>query len=193
MEVGSILKMKGTVEVDETVIGQKSKTMHADKRQEQREKGFPKTLVFGLKERGGNVQTMVVNDASKETLQGVINEVVEPGSVVCSDSWTGYIGLSERYTHGVVDHKKGQYTSGEFGEYSTNGMENYWSLFKRGYHGTYVQISTQHAFRYLAEEDFRYNTRKEKDGERFAQVMASVSGKRLTYRELTESHLVYLR
>src|SRR5579871_466448 len=141
----------GVVEVDETVLGQKAKTMHADKRREQREKGFPKTIVFGMKERGGNVQTMVVNDASKETLQGIINEVVEPGSVVCTDSWKGYVGLSERYTHGVVDHKKGQYTSGEFGEFSTNGMENYWTMFKRGYHGTYVQISTQHAFRYLAE------------------------------------------
>lgn len=192
METGSLEKMKGTVEVDETYIGQKAKTMHADKRQEMRERGFPKTIVFGLRERGGDVRTMVVADTTADSLQGQIVKHVEAGSTVCTDSWKGYNGLSAAYEHGIVDHKKGQYVSGEFGEYSTNGMEGYWNLLKRGYRGTYVQFSPQHTHRYLAEEDFRYNTREQKDGERFVQALAQVVGRRLTYAELTESHLLHL-
>ncbi|HZT43463.1 MAG TPA: IS1595 family transposase [Chthonomonadaceae bacterium] len=192
METGSIAKMEGTVEVDETVIGAKAKTMHADKRQEKREQGFPKSIVFGLKERGGNVQTMIIGDASKETLHGIINYVVEEGSTVCTDSWKSYQGLSERYEHGIVDHKKGQYTSGDNGEYSTNGMENYWSILDRCYHGTYVQLSGWHLHRYLAEEDFRYNSRTEKDGDRFRRVASQIVGKRLTYDQLTTGHLQHI-
>jgi hypothetical protein len=97
--------------------------------------------------------------------------------------------MSKAYEHGIVNHKIGQYTDGEI---STNGMENYWSILKRAYHGTYVQMSPQHTHRYLAEEDFRFNSRKDKDGERFAKVIKQVSGKRLTYQQLTENHLVHL-
>jgi len=192
METGSFEKMKGTVEIDETYIGQKSRTMHADKRREMRERGFPKTIVFGLRERGGDVRTMVVADTTADSLQGQIVKHVETGSTVCTDSWKGYNGLSAAYEHGIVDHKRGQYVSGDDGEYSTNGMEGYWNLLKRAYHGTYTQFAGWHTHRYLAEEDFRYNTRTAKDGERFRQALALAVGKRLTYKELTESHLVHL-
>src|SRR5579884_47435 len=175
MEQGTVEKMKGTVEVDETYIGQKSKTMHADKRQEMRERGFPKTIVFGLRERDGEVRTMVVADTTADSLQSEIVKNVEAGSTVCTDSWKGYNGLSAAYEHGIVDHKKGQYVSGENGEYSTNGMEGYWNLLKRGYHGTYVQFSPQHTHRYLAEEDYRYNTRTDTDGQRFAKSLSENS------------------
>jgi len=189
MKRGSFAKMEGTVEVDETVIGQKSKTMHADKRQEMRERGFPKTIVLGMRERGGDVRTMVVADTTADTLQGEIVKNVEAGSRVYTDTWKGYNGMSAAYQHATVNHKAGQYVDGDV---TTNGMEGYWNLLKRGYRGTYVIMSPQHTHRYLAEEDFRYNTRQEEDGDRFAQVVASVAGKRLTYRELTESHLVNL-
>jgi len=192
IQAGTLEKMEGTVEADETMIGQKSKTMHTDKRQEMRERGFPKTIVFGLRERGGDVRTMVVPDTTADSLQGQIVKNVEAGSTVCTDSWKGYNGLSAAYEHGIVDHKKGQYVSGENGEYSTNGMEGYWNLLKRGYHGTYTQFAGWHTHRYLAEEDFRYNTRTQKDGERFQQALSLIAGKRLTYQELTESHLVHL-
>jgi len=184
--------LSGTVEADETFIGQKSATMHADKRQEMRERGFPKTIVFGLRERGGDVRTMVVADTTADSLQGQIVKNVEAGSTICTDSWKGYNGLSAAYEHGIVDHKKGQYVSGDNGEYSTNGMEGYWNLLKRGYHGTYTQYAAWHVHRYLAEEDYRYNTRKQTDGERFAGAMSAINGKRLTYDELTTGHLQYI-
>jgi len=189
MKTGTFEKMKGTVEADETVIGQKSRTMHADKRREQRAKGFPKVTVFGLRQRDGDVRTMVVPDTTADTLQSQIVKNVGAGSTICTDSWKGYNGLSAAYEHGIVDHKKGQYVSGANGEYSTNGMEGYWNLLKRGYHGTYVQFSPQHTHRYLAEEDFRYNTRKQTDAERFTLLASQVIGRRLTYEQLTTNHL----
>ncbi|HLK55931.1 MAG TPA: IS1595 family transposase, partial [Chthonomonadaceae bacterium] len=189
MKRGSFAKMEGTVEVDETAIGAKAKTMHADKRREMRERGFPKTIVLGMRERGGEVRTMVVPNTTAETLQSQIVKNVEAGSKVYTDTWKGYNGMSAAYMHATVNHKAGQYVDGDV---TTNGMEGYWNLLKRGYRGTYVQFSPQHTHRYLAEEDFRYNTRQEEDGDRFAQIVASVAGKRLTYRELTESHLVNL-
>ena len=192
MAVNEPEQMSGTVEVDETFIGQKAATMHADKRQDMRERGFPKTIVFGLRQRDGDVLTMVVPNTTADTLQSRIAQNVEAGSKVYTDSWKGYSGMSASYEHGIVDHKKGQYTSGENGEVSTNGMEGYWNLLKRGYHGTYTQFADWHVHRYLAEQDYRYNTRTLTDGERFAEGVSAINGKRLTYDELTTSHLQLL-
>ena len=185
MEVGSLEKMKGTVEVDETVIGGKAKGMHADRRQVQRAKGFPKVTVLGFRERDGDVRTMVVPDTTKETLQGKIEANVTGGANVYTDSWKSYKGM-EGYQHGFVNHNIGQYVDGDV---STNGIENYWSIFKRCYHGTYIHFADYNVKRYLHEEDFRFNTRKMKDGLRFNKLLGQIAGKRLTYAELTESHL----
>src|SRR5579871_443357 len=189
LETGSMEKMTGTIEVDETFVGGKSKNMHTDRRAEQRAKGFPKITVLGMRQREGEVRTMVVSNREQATLHGQIEENVEEGATVYTDSWKSYNGLANKFNHGIIDHNVGQYVSGDI---STNGMENYWTILKRAYHGTYVHISDWHADKYLAEEDFRFNSRKQKDGERFAEAVSKMAGKRLTYAELTESHLVNL-
>lgn len=89
----------------------------------------------------------------------------------------------------MIDHNVGEYVNGDI---STNGMENYWSILKRAYHGTYIHFSDQHAEKYLAEEDYRFNSRTQKDGERFAVAVSKMTGKRLTYEELTTSHLQHM-
>jgi transposase-like protein len=190
MEVGSVEKMKGQVAVDETFIGGKAKNMHGERKQEMRAKGFPKSVVFGMREKGGDVRTVVVADTKKETLQAEIREHIAEDTEVVTDSWVGYEGLSEDYSHEIVDHKRGQYVN-ENG-YTTNSVENYWTILKRCYHGTYIHLSPQHLSRYLSEEDFRFNSRKMKDGDRFNKVLSQMHGKRLTYDELTTSHLQYI-
>ncbi|HZT41664.1 MAG TPA: IS1595 family transposase [Chthonomonadaceae bacterium] len=193
MEAGSFEKLDGQVECDETYIGGKARNMHGDKRREQRGRGFPKTTVFGLRQRNGEVRTMVVPDATKETLQEKIEEHIEEGAEVFTDTARAYNGLSDRYAHRTVDHGSGEYVKEyDGGKAHINAMEGYWSLLDRCYHGTYVIMSPQHQERYLAEEDFRYNTRKQKDGERFLSAMYGIIGRRLTYEELTTSHLLFL-
>src|SRR5579884_669304 len=189
IQAGTLEVMSGQVEADETVLGGQPKFMHEHKRLDHKDRGYPKIGVFGLRERGGKVSTMVVPNNKAETLQPIIRLQVEVGSDLYTDSWAAYDGLNAEYNRVEVNHYIGQYVKGEA---STNGLEGYWNLLKRGYKGTYTHFCEWHAARYLAEEDFRYNTRKQTDGERFADALTSIVGKRLTYEDLTESHLVHL-
>src|SRR5205809_5664891 len=93
-----------------------------------------------------------------------------------------WVHTRDPYAHQVVDHAC-QYVDGRV---HTNGLENFWSLLKRGISGTYVSVEPFHLFRYLDEQTFRYNNRKElDDAGRFALGMSQVFGKRLTYSQLT--------
>jgi hypothetical protein len=107
---------------------------------------------------------------------------VEAGSLVCTDALPSYAGLEVDYVHEAVDHAVEYVRNGGI---HTNGMENYWSLLKRCIKGTYVSVEPFHLFRYLDEETFRFNQRKDNDGGRFAQVSGNIGGKRLTYKKLT--------
>lgn len=89
--------------------------------------------------------------------------------------------MSDDYQHEVVDHAV-EYVRGQV---HTNGIENFWSLLKRGLKGTYVSVEPFHLFRYLDEQVFRFNARMDNDYGRFASVLSWVTGLRLTYSELT--------
>jgi transposase-like protein len=182
MHTGSINKMTGTIEADETFIGGKARNMHFGKRTERiRGRGpMGKAIVFGLLDREtGKVHTSVVGTRRKHHLHQVIRENVAPGSELNTDALPSYEGLTE-FTHKVVDHAE-QYVDGTV---HTNRMENFWSLLKRAIKGTYVSIEPFHLFRYLDEESFRYNERKATDAERFYKVLGCVGGKRLTYAQV---------
>jgi hypothetical protein len=90
------------------------------------------------------------------------------------------MGLEPEYVHKVIDHAE-CYVKGEI---HTNGLENFWSLFKRCIKGTHVSVEPFHLFRYLDAECFRFNNRKTDDGNRFLRVIQAVDGKRLTYKNL---------
>src|SRR5437763_13019984 len=173
----------GEVEVDETFIGGKARNMHAAKRKEKitGTGGKDKAIAFGMVERGGRVRASSALSRQKEDLQGMIREHCEAGSAIFSDELKSYDGLDADYQHAVINHAV-EYVNGNV---HTNTMENFWSLSKRGLHGTYISVEPFHLFRYIDEQAFRYNNRKATDAERFAMVMKQIVGRRVTYKELT--------
>jgi transposase-like protein len=177
-------KLGGEVEVDETFIGGKARNMHITKRKRRitGTGGKDKTAVMGILERGGKIRTTVVPNRKKQALQAEVRQHVEAGAALYSDALLSYEGLATDYAHKVVDHAV-QYVDGRV---HTNGLENFWSLLKRGISGTYVSVEPFHLFRYLDEQTFRYNTRKNmNDSQRFELAMSQVFGRRLTYDQLT--------
>jgi transposase-like protein len=176
-------KLAGKVEVDETFIGGKARNMHKSKREKviTGTGGKDKTVVMGMMERDGNVRAFVVDSRKKKELQKRVREHVEAGSAIFSDELKSYEGLSADYQHAVINHAL-EYVNGNV---HTNGMENFWSLLKRGLHGTYVSVEPFHLFRYIDEQAFRFNNRKMSDAERFDLGVREIVGKRLTYAELT--------
>jgi transposase-like protein len=179
-------KLKNDVEADETFIGGKARNMHASKRREKITGAGPagKVAVMGLLQRHGEVRLKVVPNTRKLNLQAEIRENVEVGSEIFTDALLSYYGLDAdaEYVHRVIDHAEA-YARGNV---HTNGLENFWSLLKRGIRGTYVSVEPFHLFRYLGEQAFRFNNRREmNDAERFDLALSQVIGKRLTYKELT--------
>ncbi|SRR5579871_392009 len=175
-------KLSGHVEADETFIGGKARNMHkaVHARRIKGTGGKDKTAVMGILERGGKVRTIVVPNRKKSALQAEVRKHVEVGSALYTDALQSYNGLNE-FQHQVIDHAE-KYVEGNV---HTNGMENFWSLLKRGLHGTYVSVEPFHLFRYLDEQMYRYNNRKMDDGERFSMAVSQIVGKRLTWNVLT--------
>jgi len=147
--------------------------------------GAGKEIVMGVLRRGTNDEASKVkakhiriNDTN--ALHKAVKETVDPGSRLFTDAHAGYRGLEADYIHQTVDHAV-EYVRGEA---HTNGIENFWALFKRAIKGTYVSIEPFHLDPYVVEETFRFNERKDNDGGRFRKVLGSVTGKRITYKEL---------
>jgi transposase-like protein len=180
-------KLTGEVEADETFIGQKARNMHKNVRAVKitGTGGKDKTMVMGILERGkdgkpSQIRATVVANRKKKALQAEVREHVAAGSALFTDSLKSYEGLDE-FRHQVVDHAV-EYVRGTV---HTNGCENFWSLLKRGLHGTYVSVEPFHLFRYLDEQTFRFNNRKLSDQERFGLAVDGIFGKRLTFDQLT--------
>lgn len=158
--------------------------MHADKRRERitGTGGKDKTAVMGILQRGGKVRATVVPNRKKKSLQPEVRKHVQAGSALYTDALLSYDGLAGEFAHQVVDHAV-QYVDGKV---HVNGLENFWSLLKRGLSGTYVSVEPFHLFRYLDEQVYRYNNRNDmNDGDRFILALSQITGKRLTYEHLT--------
>jgi transposase-like protein len=184
LRMGSLEKLNGEVEADETFIGGLARNMHKEKREARISGtgGKDKTAVLGLLQRGGQVQTEVIPNRKKQTLQRLVKGKVAAGSALYTDALASYDGLNGEFFHQVVDHAV-EYVRGRV---HTNGMEKFLSLLKRGIKGTYVSVEPFHLARYLDEQMFRYNNRLDmNDGDRFDLAVRQIVGKRLTYAALT--------
>lgn len=194
MKSGSFVRMGSTggpVEVDEAYIGGKPKNMHADKRQKLIQlyggERAAKPAVFGMLDRDTRqVRTKVLHKIERGTLLAEILNGIKHGSKVYTDSHAGYSGAEKHFIHETVNHMN-EYVRGKV---HTNGMENFWSLLKRGLRGTYVAVEPFHLARYADEQVFRFNNRATKDNpltdeDRFALAMMQAVGRRVTYATLT--------
>jgi transposase-like protein len=183
MQDGSAEKIggKAPVEIDETYIGGKPLNMH--KRRRIGKKWGGKAIVMGMLERGSQVRATVIPAATRPALHGNILKNVSAGAQIITDDLASYNGLDkDEYAHEVINHTVA-YVRGQI---HTNGIENFWSLLKRGLHGTYINVEPEHLGRYVDEQVFRYNNRKNiGDGGRLDKCVSQGIGKRLTYKELT--------
>jgi len=197
MQTNSFLKMggpeSGPIEVDETYIGGKPKNMHKDKRDAKYAiipKGGTsgKAIVMGMRDRETRqVRAKVIPNVKRTTLQAEILANIEKKSTVYTDAAFGYFQLAHQgFVHDTVNHVN-EYV---LGQVHTQGIENFWSLLKRGLNGTYVAVEPFHLDKYVAEQVFRFNNRATKDNplndaDRFTLAVSRIAGKRLTYAELT--------
>jgi transposase-like protein len=181
MQTGSFNKFTGPVEVDESFIGGKARNMHKSVKARKITGPGPKDkiVVAGILERGGEVRARP--DRKAVTLERKIIANVEQGATVYSDAHDGYGALGSIYVHQTVDHAQ-LYVDGQV---HVNGLENFWSLVKRGLGGTYISVEPFHLFRYLDERVFTFNLRGLSDYGRFELVLRAAAGRRLTYLELT--------
>ena len=193
MDAGGLGKMGGTVEADETYVGGLAKNMHAKERKHRiigRGAGDHKMPVMGILQRTdgtipSRVVARVIKNATAKRVQGIVREHVEPGSALMTDAASAYLGLSADYIHESVNHAD-EYVRGNV---HSNGIENFWSLLKRTVKGTYFSVDPMHLQAYVGEQVFRFNERKDNDLGRFRSVLGSVSGKRLTWKDLTNHAL----
>jgi transposase-like protein len=178
------------VEADETYFGQVEEAKRRDKTTSGRKftKGgrsgpSNKRAILSLVERGGRVRSFHVAVADQATVCQIVRENVDRDSHVNTDESKLYVrGLMDVRRHSKVKHSAGEYVRGDV---TTNSVEGYFSIFKRGMRGVYQHCKEKHLHRYLAEYDFRYNHREKlgfNDGERAALAAKGASGKRLTYR-----------
>lgn len=177
---------EGPVEVDESYIGGIDKNKPKSQRVKEGRGPVNKTGIIGVKQRStGQVKAEVIEDGKGETLKQFIRENVEPGSTLYTDENRGYVHLGDTYG-GEYKHESVKHSIQEFvdGMAHTNGIESFWSMLKKGYHGTYHKMSKKHLQRYVNEFSGRHNLRPKDTIEQMETLAYRMIGKTLSYKEL---------
>jgi len=174
-----VAKLKGVVECDETYVGGKGKTQFKG-----RATGKTRSAVVSLVKRGGEVRSFPVTRVTGENLSEIIRKNVDRCAHLCTDEFASYTSIGHMFAaHGTVNHSAGEYSRGYI---HVNTAEGVFAILKRGLTGVYHQVGQHHLHRYLAEFDFRFNSRKIKDDERTLLALNQVADKRLMLRDSTE-------
>lgn len=172
----------GTVEADETYFGRKKGVA------KKRSGGGHKMTVFTLVERGGKARSVHIKSGVFDKIKADLKDHVAPGAHLMTDEHRYYNHVSDTWQHSRVNHSIKEYVRDSV---HTNTVEGFFSIFKRGMKGVYQHCSEDHLKRYLAEFDFRYNTRTAleiNDKERCRIALEGITGKRLTYRRPAVSY-----
>jgi transposase-like protein len=170
--------LEGTVEADETYIGGKHKSIPGINH------SALKVPVVTLVERSGEARSKVMIRVTSHNLKSRLTAEIKPEANLMTDQHPGYRQAGRTFaSHEYVDHSRGEYARGDA---NTNTVEGYFSQLKRSLDGTHHHVTAKHLHRYLGEFDFRYNTRKDKDGERTVKAIRKSAGKRLMYRDSTQ-------
>jgi transposase-like protein len=173
--------LEGVVMVDESYIGGNPRNKHK-RGKGPTGRGTDKQPVIALVERGGRVRSWPIANITAATLQGAIRDNVAPSAAIQTDQLMSYKGVGQWFVggHETVNHAKFEYARGDV---STNEVESYWALLKRGITGSFHSVSKTHLHRYCDEFSFRWNERKVTDGERTLKAIVLSAGPRLMYKE----------
>jgi transposase-like protein len=186
MAPAAVTGLDGTVEIDETLVGGKRKVGRTKdgKRLDKRAREN-KTCVLAMVQRDGNVRAQILPDRTAPMLTPTIVRHVKPSARIMTDEWIGYHNLKTIYaSHEKVSHSAKEYARGDV---TTNTVEGFFAIVKRGLYGTFHSVSKKHLDRYMSEFEFRYNHRKLDDGARTVAAIQAGEGKRMTYKALTAS------
>jgi transposase-like protein len=178
--------LRGIIEVDETYVGGKPRK---DGTKHKRGKGTKKTPVLAIVERNGRAVSRPMDVVNSANLRNAVNEVVGRQSTIMSDDLHSYRGIGQGFAggHKSINHSMGQYADGDI---STNTVESYFALLKRGVHGTFHHISKKHLHRYCDEFACRWNNREVSDGERTVAVIRGIEGKSLPRKQIMCSEVI---
>lgn len=173
-------KLKGTIEADETYVGGKPRG-HRKQRIKTRtmseaisEAWAKKTPVFGIRERGGRVRAGVMPKVNQDAVERVMfHNIDRDNSRLMTDEHAVYQKISAMLPHDVIRHDS-EYVRGEV---HTQGIESFWAILKRGFIGTYHHVDAGYLNQYVAEYEFRHNTRHITDAERFNALLGQISGR----------------
>ena len=182
-------KLRGTVEIDETYVGGRPRyRRRREEMQGRTGRGTEKAAVLGMVERGGDVRFRMMDRLTAERLRSVIAENADLTCRIITDEFPRYrpIGKAFEGGHDVVKHSVGEYAR-KGTDIHSNSIEGVFSLLKRGVYGTFHSVSKKHLPNYLNEFEFRFNTRKQDDGERVTAAIKAADGKRLLYRESVDN------
>lgn len=173
--------MTGTVEVDETYVGGKPRHKGAHNRKKCG-RGTDKAPVVAMVQRGGMVRAMTIQKVNAKNLKQLIRQNIHPSARIMTDDAPFYKGLNREFEggHKTINHSQGKYS---IGDVTTNTVEGFFSILKRGMVGTFHSVSKQHLHRYVSEFEYRYNTRNLEDGERTVMAIRKAAGKRLVYKQ----------